>query len=397
MRLLETNVVKNEVNSSNVTTNTLISSNTNIGNSGTNNNTGASNFEGGNATNEKSMYRDYSIMDMMLQQSSLANELRTLFHGLIGGHSINLTINGVLSLNVRLTEPISIKNDVKSYHTLLTITDSDNLQRIISTLDVSTGTNPTNKLFNISPLIQNMIKLCDPTMSFVDLSVALQEPLSEIISVAKQLQYWGLGRVVSTISKKVKYRIHPLAPTSNVSTAAKVFSSLFLSKFTFKNEAAINKNNLDIDSNSYNHLNINFTYVLSLFNGSSTVEEILSVVPIQIQPHLIDIIVWFLRWNLLVECKSHLIIDPYQSSNYSDELNNDRDICDMYFVDMKNVGLIENDNRAESKDNVVISSNNIFSIKYSKLSLHELLNEVNNKIEDESIDTSNSLLKTIVL
>lgn len=396
LRLLETNVVKNQVNSSNVTANTLISLNTNIGNSSTNNNTCASNFEGDNVTNEKSIYRDYSVIDMMLQQSSLANELRALFHGLIGGHSINLTVNGVLSLNVRLTEPTSIKNDIKCYQTLLTIADSDNLQRIIGALDVSTGVNPINKLLNISPLIQNMIKLCDPTMSFVDLSIALQEPLTEIISVAKQLQYWGLGRVVSTISKKIKYRIHPLAPTSNVSSAAKVFSSMFLKKLSPENEAPLNKKSIDVVSNDKYNVNNNFTYILSLFNGSLTVDEILSVIPTHIQPHLIDIIVWFLRWNFLIECKSHLVLDPYQCYNNSNVVYNDRDIYEMLHSNVKNMET-SSDNYDENKVDIQITTNNTFSIKYSKLSLHELLNEENNNIDETTIDTSNSLVRTIVL
>ena len=39
---------------------------------------------------------------MLLQHSTLANELRRLYHSLVGGHSVVLSINQVLDLNVRL-------------------------------------------------------------------------------------------------------------------------------------------------------------------------------------------------------------------------------------------------------------------------------------------------------
>jgi hypothetical protein len=50
------------------------------------------------------------VMELMLQKSSLANEIRNLYHGLIGGHSVNLTVNGVISINIQLqdfSEPVS--------------------------------------------------------------------------------------------------------------------------------------------------------------------------------------------------------------------------------------------------------------------------------------------------
>lgn len=392
LRLLESNVVKNEANSNSVNTNTLVSSNLNVNNNGTNNNTGTSNFDGGKVANEKTMYRDYCIMDMMLQQSSLANELRTLFHGLIGGHSINLTINAVLSLNVRLLEQFDTENDIKGHHTLLTIADYDNLHRIITSLDVSAGaySNPTNKLLNnTSPLIQNMIKVCDPTISFMNLSIVLQEPLFEVINVAKKLQYWSLGKLIPTITMKSIYRIHPLAPTSNVSSAAKVFSSSFLTKFMI-NETATNKKTVD----SITDLRLSLTYILSLFNGYSKVESIATLVPEQVQLHLTDIIVWLLRWNFLVDCTTHLIVDPYKTSSFNEEYY-DKDFDDLV---KENLKLLSN-SIIEVRSNIFDKSmaDNTFRLLYSKLSLNEIIIEGNYINEEISLEASNCLLKAIVL
>jgi hypothetical protein len=389
LRLLESNVVKNDVSSNSVNTNALILSNANVSNSSSNN-TGATNFDGSNVVNEKTMYRDYSIMDMMLQQSSLANELRTLFHGLIGGHSINLTINGVLSLNVRLTEHLS-ENDIKGYQTLLTIADSDNLHRIISALDVSAGahSNPSNKLLNssiISPLIQNMIKVCDPTMSFTELSIILQEPLFEVINMANQLHYWGLGKIASTVTMKSIYRIHPLAPTSNVSSAAKVFSSTFLSKLS------------KIDKTMNIHSNVSFTSILSLFNGSHTVENIIALVPFQLKPHFIDILVWLLRWNFLVECKCHIMIDPYKSTDFSGMCtHNDEDFL---FILRNNYQFNNNHIQFKSNfmdDRVTSFTDDFFRIRYSKLPVTEFLMEYKVHEDEILVNTNNSTIQTIIL
>ena len=50
--------------------------------------------------------KNLQTMEAMQQQCSLANELRQIYHGLVGGHSVNLMVNAALSINIRLHDEL---------------------------------------------------------------------------------------------------------------------------------------------------------------------------------------------------------------------------------------------------------------------------------------------------
>lgn len=53
-------------------------------------------------TNNVSYDLSVDIMEHFFHHSSLANELRSLYHGIEGGHSVNLTVNSLLTINIKL-------------------------------------------------------------------------------------------------------------------------------------------------------------------------------------------------------------------------------------------------------------------------------------------------------
>ena len=78
----------------------------------------------------------------ILRQSSLANELRSVYHALLGGLCVNVTINGNVSIDIKLTKSSSGKDepdgheigglfthDLPSpFQTLLTVAEPDDMR-----------------------------------------------------------------------------------------------------------------------------------------------------------------------------------------------------------------------------------------------------------------------------
>mmetsp|Transcript_22496 Transcript_22496/g.32851 ORF Transcript_22496/g.32851 Transcript_22496/m.32851 type:complete len:723 (+) Transcript_22496:106-2274(+) len=56
---------------------------------------------------EAQINRDVARCECVLQQSSLANELRALYHSLVGGYCVSMTVNGVVSINIPLLSPLT--------------------------------------------------------------------------------------------------------------------------------------------------------------------------------------------------------------------------------------------------------------------------------------------------
>ena len=140
--------------------------------------------------------RKLETMESMQQQSSLANELRLIYHGLIGGHSVNLMINNVLAINIKLADDESLnenhcdKNistnieggDINQFSlerenrnrlghlTMLTIADKDELLELLNTIKNNASSNsnsqsilsssfsPVQKLSDVQNLNENFKK-----------------------------------------------------------------------------------------------------------------------------------------------------------------------------------------------------------------------------------------------
>ena len=263
--------------------------------------------------------RDLQCMDIMLQQSSLANELRLVFHGLIGGQSLSLTVNNVLHMNMNLKDvddDDDNNNNIKPYHTLLLIDESNVIFTLISNMNTSPTDDNMSAISRISPQLQKVIKAADPTKSFLDLSMLLEEPLPELYSLARHLQQWGLAKIITTITASNRYRVHINAPLEMDSKVAKSFSAIFSN---VKRQVVPSiSSNPDIGSSNNDKLSI--ARILSCFNGMRTVSEAIEYFPINYSSYAIDIIVWLLRWRMLCEVHTCLI-----RTNLNDPINANKD------------------------------------------------------------------------
>eukprot|EP00596_Hydrurales_sp_CCMP1899_P003461 CAMPEP_0119037084 /NCGR_PEP_ID=MMETSP1177-20130426/5198_1 /TAXON_ID=2985 /ORGANISM="Ochromonas sp, Strain CCMP1899" /LENGTH=873 /DNA_ID=CAMNT_0006997833 /DNA_START=22 /DNA_END=2640 /DNA_ORIENTATION=+ len=229
--------------------------------------------------------KNLQVMESMQQQSSLANELRQIYHGLVGGHSVNLMVNGVISINIRLNEdinelkprPTESKNKgneilhsssnrlehctENSHLSMLTIADKEEMLDIINCINSSLTSSSSRKssdingitinesskidsnlksgfsganvgvsshnCFSLHPDLQELVLSLDPTVSIDELCMLLEQPLVEIFSMCDHLLNWGLGRFITTVTSDRRYKVTSNAPVEATSLAAKSFASKF--------------------------------------------------------------------------------------------------------------------------------------------------------------------------
>jgi hypothetical protein len=179
----------------------------------------------------------------------------------------------------------------------------------------------TSTSSKISPLLKKIINAADPTKSFLDLSISLEEPLLELYSIARHLKQWGLAKIITTITASNRYRVHINAPIEVESKVAKAFSAIFSNvKKQVNTKSTNNIINGSSPSKEYGILSSNdqlsIARILSCFNGIRTVSEAVECFPHDYTDYAIDIIVWLLRWRMICEVHTSLIrIDPNNNKN----------------------------------------------------------------------------------
>lgn len=144
----------------------------------------------------------------MLEQVSLTNELRTLYHDLIGGRCVNVTVNGVIPVNIKLfgndneEKYLSSKKNIMQYQyesredfikngdtrfydkTLLLVAEAD---FIVLLLDKSENNNSygvqantQNDNASVDPKLIKFLKKVSPLINFYELSLILDEPTHDV-------------------------------------------------------------------------------------------------------------------------------------------------------------------------------------------------------------------------
>jgi len=86
--------------------------------------------------------------------------------------------------------------EIKPYHTLL-ITNKKNINDWIQT-----------KNHDINPLFQIFIKVATPFKTLTELSLNHKIPLDFIISIAKQIHAWNLGKIIKKIHNYSHFTIN---------------------------------------------------------------------------------------------------------------------------------------------------------------------------------------------
>lgn len=78
----------------------------------------------------------------------------------------------------------------------------------------------------VNSRLHQFLEAADPTASFLDLSLDLDEPVEELVSMASYLQHCGLAEAVPIIYSRSCYKIHPHAPCSERSRVSRAFDAL---------------------------------------------------------------------------------------------------------------------------------------------------------------------------
>jgi len=230
-------------------------------------------------------------MEVMQQQCGLANELRQIYHGLVGGHSVNLMVNGTLSINIRLQDTDDAvdaaaavaMDDVLGdadgddhasvgHLTFLTIAEREAMLPLFSSINSTSQPtslapffSPTSSssasssasspapppssasssilgsptsgsaasplprahIAHLHPHMQDLVLALDPTMSLDDLSGHLGQPLADVADMCRHLRTWGFGRFVAPVTAERRYMVHRDARLHPHSKAARTFASVF--------------------------------------------------------------------------------------------------------------------------------------------------------------------------
>lgn len=335
-------------------------------------------------------------IDIMMANSTLANELRVVYHGLIGGVAVNVTINETVTISAPLIPFLEYSDNYRSisaqaesnrssatlpdatcsnrpfkirpHETVLLVADPITIYAVLKSLigltstsrdhstivdtsnhgsygrgrmnglnhdfdltqvqppqcttsasvlpaTASTMSNVMNETKEIttnnstldilrlelggyvSPLLLDIISTARPTSTISELSEELQEPYDNVVDSVVHLCSWGLVEVISTITLSSCYQVHPEAPRSNDSTVAFKFQSSFSG--------------------------ISLGPILSFFNGRNNLAAVFQLLPPAVADFGLDIVIWLLRYHMLVELQTILFTLPEipSSSSSSSNLN----------------------------------------------------------------------------
>lgn len=112
--------------------------------------------------------------------------------------------------------------------------------------------------------------------------------------MALHLEEWGLARIISTITGTSIYRVNPKAQIHRESRVFQTFTATFI----------YDKNHSDLDA--YTPTSDILVTILAAFDGGRILSDAMTLFPTILQPYAVDIVVWLLRWNMLVEVHSYL-------------------------------------------------------------------------------------------
>jgi hypothetical protein len=134
-------------------------------------------------------------------------------------NSVRISIQTDLKKMEALTEPIisgTFKTtfpSLRPYHTILLLKDPEQIMLLLPR--------------DASPILIQLIQSVTPTSSFEQLQTTLNCTLSQIYRFASHLHYWGLAKIVQTISARNFYVVNDKADLNNLNNLAMEFNNRF--------------------------------------------------------------------------------------------------------------------------------------------------------------------------
>ena len=125
--------------------------------------------------------------------------------------------------------------------------------------------------------------------------------------MAAELCDWGVGMILTTVTERSVYLVSALSSVGMDSHIAKAFVSKFscilpTPESTF--QSIPSNSPLQASTTSYSEssslfirspIYLDFYYILSLFNGRSSLQTVLQLFPASMASHGLNIVIWLLR------------------------------------------------------------------------------------------------------
>ena len=270
--------------------------------------------------------------------STLLNELRCLYHGLMGGHSVVMRVDRTIDIHVPLfTAKSSLLHQESStqsgiegqswggdgraaqvdlfplpdypydFLTLLTFGEADELQDFLTRNDAGRP----------NPILLSLLETSVPTMSITELASTTELTSEECWEMALHLQTWGLACIIPLLTAQSQLYVHPYAPMSTTSPVSLAFAAAFLGQAALVEPenrrgggagefASSSSNNLlgihKLEGSKRRTPNAPYSLpcFLAVFDGTRPLSKCISLLPAALQAHALDATLWLLRRRMLV-------------------------------------------------------------------------------------------------
>jgi hypothetical protein len=223
----------------------------------------------------------------LLHVSTFAGELRVLYHSIVASSTVDMSFNGWVhfSFVVRQSEPYfpSVLPSFRPYHALLLLPATSHTKGRWNIALECVFISPTDLALpaDASVDIRRLLQLAHPTRSLEELQVELNIPLGHLYRLSAQLVHWRRARIIHRVSLESVFRcdstvIHP----SSLQEFSALFPSLLLGD------------------------------CMQLFVTPTKLSDVLEQFK---QMQLLQVIIWMLQWDLLVEIHQYLYFIPQLS------------------------------------------------------------------------------------
>ena len=265
--------------------------------------------------------QDLEGLEVLLQHSTLANELRHLYHSLVGGHSVVLSINQVLDLNVRLVSKSDslhaergrvmglaspeVLHELCALMTILPVGGEDDMLAFLQSRRESGGSSP-------NPRLLSLLYNCNVTRSILELSADLEFSPEEIYDMGDHLRSWGLALLMPVLTKRSVLQVHEEACLDAYGPTAMDFDSVFLGASVLTGDRGggdgVEQGGDGRQDDPWEETEgettvsqppYNLFCVMAAFDGARPLSQAVKLLPEPLQEHALDIVVWLLRRKML--------------------------------------------------------------------------------------------------
>eukprot|EP01118_Nematostelium_gracile_P001379 TRINITY_DN11411_c0_g1_i2.p1 TRINITY_DN11411_c0_g1~~TRINITY_DN11411_c0_g1_i2.p1 ORF type:complete len:472 (-),score=71.77 TRINITY_DN11411_c0_g1_i2:3-1418(-) len=234
-----------------------------------------------------------ALTSQLLSVNSVSTEIRDIYHGLKDKGMINIHLNSWITIICSLRDLKAHPTwPIRPYQTLLL-------------LPLEPPSTSWDQIFppDSSPSVRRFIETVKPTKSFRELQVETDIPLAQMYRISAHLVYWNRARLINTLTKTNIYVINPNPPISSKPDIyfmlGKQFSLIFPS---FK-----------------------LVEILERFSYPKTLGEHVDLLISSLQRDFVEVVVWLLQRNLLVQLHTYFLLMIPESEEGEDDFTETED------------------------------------------------------------------------